>query len=61
MALLVKGCEFYIRIIENPKTTRTSSDLVEQICIVSEWSVEHSRMSWAYKVSFPILIGPGKN
>ena len=40
LALSVKDCNFYIRMIGgiyiSPKTTRTSSDHVEQICIVSK-------------------------
>ena len=39
----------------------TSSDHAEQICIVSKWLVENSKRSCVYKVSIPILTGPGKN
>ena len=35
-----------------------SSDLVDQVCIVSKWSVEKSRRRCAHKISILILIGP---
>ena len=45
---------------DNLKNICTSSDYVEQVCIVSKSSVKYSKKSCAHKVSVLIVIGQKK-